>query len=63
MLLSHQDQTDAATTFQDILYADDLQQGIQGCNHFASVVGSVRACTGMKDAASSEFGLAKAKTN
>ena len=33
--------------------------GIQGCNHFASVVGSVRACTGMEGAASSKFGLAK----
>ena len=32
---------------------------IQGCNHFASVVGSVRACTGMEVAASSKFGFAK----
>ena len=32
---------------------------IQGCNHLASVVGSVRACTGTEDAASSKFGLAK----
>ena len=34
--------------------------GIQGCNCFASVVGSVRACTGTEGVASSKFGLAKA---
>ena len=28
------------------------------CNHFASVVGSVRVCTGMEGAASSKFGCA-----
>ena len=33
----------------------DLLVGIQGCNHFASVVGSVRACTGREGAASSNF--------
>ena len=33
----------------------DLLVGIQGCNHFASVVGSVRVCTGVEGAASSKF--------
>ena len=37
----------------------DLLVGIQGCNHFASVVGSFRVCTGMEGVASSKFGFAK----
>ena len=36
----------------------DLLVGIQGCNRFASVVGSVRECTGTEGAASSKFGRA-----
>ena len=36
----------------------DLLVGIQGCNRFASVVGSVRVCTVMEGAASSKFGRA-----
>ena len=40
----------------------DLLVGIQGCNHFASVVGSVlrlKACTGTEGAASSKYRIAK----
>ena len=33
----------------------DLLVGIQSCNHFASVVGSVRSCTGMEGAVSSTY--------
>ena len=36
----------------------DLLVGIQACNRFASVVVSVRACTGTEGAASSKFGHA-----
>ena len=36
----------------------DLLVGIQVCNRFASVVGSVRVCTGTEGAASSKFGHA-----
>ena len=40
----------------------DQLVGTQGCNHFVSVVGSVRVCSGMEGAdASSKSGLAKTK--